>query len=61
MQKIIQFLREAYAELRKVSWPTRKQTIHYTALVIFITIVVAIILGVLDSTFSSLIKNFILN
>lgn len=61
MHKIIQFLREAYSELKKVSWPTRKQTIHYTILVIFITIVVAIILGVLDTTFSSAIKNFILN
>lgn len=61
MQKIVQFLKEAYAELLKVSWPSREQTIHYTVLVIVISLVVAIVLGVLDNTFSSLLKNFILN
>ncbi|MCK4635513.1 MAG: preprotein translocase subunit SecE [Candidatus Moranbacteria bacterium] len=60
MQKIIQFLKEAYAELKKVSWPSREQTIHYTILVIVISLTVAIILGLLDNTFSGFLSKFIL-
>ncbi len=60
MQKIIKFLREAYAELKNVSWPSKEQTIHYTILVIVISLTVAIILGLLDNTFSGFLREFIL-
>ena len=60
MEKIIQFLREAYVEMQKVAWPTREQTVHYTTLVIAISLVVAAFLGLLDYMFGSLIKDVIL-
>ncbi|MEA1926369.1 MAG: preprotein translocase subunit SecE [Patescibacteria group bacterium] len=59
MNKIISFVREAYEELRKVSWPSRKQTINYTIVVIIASLVVATFLGVLDIIFSSAIERFI--
>ncbi len=55
-QKIIQFVREAKEELKKVNWPTKKQTTNYTIAVIVISIAVAIFLGILDYIFSGLIK-----
>ncbi len=60
MNKITQFLREAYSEMKKVSWPTRELTIQYTVLVIVISISVAIFLGILDYMFGSFIKDIIL-
>lgn len=60
MEKIRQFLREAYSEMQKVSWPTREQTIQYTTLVIVISVSVAVFLGVLDYMFGSVIKSVIL-
>ncbi|PID51710.1 MAG: preprotein translocase subunit SecE [Candidatus Moraniibacteriota bacterium] len=60
MGKIIQFLREAYGEMKKVSWPSREQTIQYTMLVIVISIGVAVFLGVLDYGFGTFIRNVIL-
>ncbi|HIP50147.1 MAG TPA: preprotein translocase subunit SecE [Candidatus Pacebacteria bacterium] len=60
MSKITQFLREAYSEMKKVSWPSRELTIQYTTLVIAISISVAIFLGVLDYMFGSFIKDVIL-
>ncbi len=60
MNKITQFLREAYSEMKKVSWPTRELTIQYTILVVMISIAVATFLGILDYTFGSFIKNIIL-
>lgn len=60
MEKIRQFLREAYSEMRKVSWPSREQTIQYTTLVVAISISVALFLGVLDYMFGSVVRNVIL-
>ncbi len=54
--KITQFLREAKAELLKVNWPTKKQTIAYTIAVIGVSIAVAAFLGVLDYFFNYLLK-----
>ena len=40
------FLREVVAELRKVIWPTRKQMVTYTAVVlVFLAVMVAVIAG----------------
>jgi len=61
MEKIIKFLREAYAEMKKVSWPSREQTIQYTVLVIIISVGVALFLGVLDYIFGDFVKNVILH
>jgi preprotein translocase subunit SecE len=51
MKKIFDYFRESYAELRRVSWPTRLQTIHYTILVVIISLLVAAFLGILDYFF----------
>lgn len=58
--KITQFLREAKEELFKVNWPSKKQIIDYTLIVIGISIAVAIFLGGLDYLFGYLIKSFII-
>jgi len=59
MNKITQFLKEAKAELLKVNWPSRQQTINYTLMVIAISIVVALFLGGLDYFFGYILKTFI--
>ncbi|MCE7005680.1 preprotein translocase subunit SecE [Kibdelosporangium philippinense] len=44
--RLFRFLKEVVAELRKVIWPTRKQMITYTAVVlVFLAVMVAIISG----------------
>ncbi len=42
------FVREARAELKKVTWPTRKQIWYWTLIVIIFTLVVSLYLGVVD-------------
>ena len=60
MNKISQFFKEAKAELMKVNWPTRKQAINYTLIVIGISLAVAFFLGSLDYLFSYILKTYIL-
>jgi preprotein translocase subunit SecE len=60
MNKITTFIKEARAELNKVNWPTREQTIKYTALVVGLSLAVAIFLGSLDYLFEYIIKVFVI-
>ncbi len=45
------FLREVTAELKKVTWPTREETVKLTVVVIIISILVGAFIGGLDSLF----------
>jgi preprotein translocase subunit SecE len=42
------FLRQAYAELRRVTWPTRRQAVRLTLVVITVSVLVGAYVGVLD-------------
>ena len=42
------YFRETIGELRKVSWPTRREALQLTGLVIVVMVVVGIILGITD-------------
>jgi len=54
--KTAQFLREVKVELKKVTWPTRKQTIGSTAVVIALVMLISLFLGVVDFGISGLIR-----
>ncbi|MDR1030001.1 MAG: preprotein translocase subunit SecE [Treponema sp.] len=48
MNKIVQFVKESYAELRKVVWPSRDDVISSVKVVIVSTLIIAAVLGLLD-------------
>lgn len=48
LKKLINYLEESKTELKKVTWPTRQQTITHTLLVIGISLGVAVFFGLLD-------------
>ncbi|TAK96582.1 preprotein translocase subunit SecE [Patescibacteria group bacterium] len=54
-EKLTTFIREARVELKKVNWPTKQQTINYTAVVIGLSVAVGIFLGGLDYVFREIV------
>jgi preprotein translocase subunit SecE len=54
-----QFLREVRTELKKVTWPSRKDTLSGTLVVLVAVFIIAIFLGVVDSGLSNLIKELL--
>lgn len=52
----VQFLREVKVELKKVTWPPRKQTIGSTVVVIILVMIISLFLGVVDIGLSSLLR-----
>jgi preprotein translocase subunit SecE len=51
-----QFIKEARAELAKVIWPTRTEAVKLTALVIVISLAVAVFIGGIDYFLSQVLK-----
>jgi len=56
MDKLINYLKEAVAEMKKVTWPTKKETYNYTLLVIGVSLAMAVFLGGLDYIFVFIIE-----
>jgi preprotein translocase subunit SecE len=48
MKKIVQFVKESYAELRKVIWPGKEDVISSVKVVIISTMIIAAVLGLID-------------
>ncbi|MHB8904094.1 MAG: preprotein translocase subunit SecE [Patescibacteria group bacterium] len=51
MNKLTNYLKESVAEMKKVTWPTKKETYNYTMIVIGLSLGVAIFLGAWDFIF----------
>ena len=60
MRALLTFLTEAKVELSRVNWPTQKEVIRYTLLVVVISLSVAAFLGALDFLFSFLVEKYLL-
>lgn len=50
------FLGEVWAEMKKVHWPTRKETYAATVVVLVVTVLVAVFLGVVDLAVTRIIQ-----
>jgi preprotein translocase SecE subunit len=53
---IVNYISETIAEMKKVSWLSRRDLVYLSGLVLLVTIVVAVILGSIDFGFSEFIK-----
>lgn len=54
--EFLQYLREVASELRKVIWPSKKETMGSTAVVLVIVLLSAIYLGAVDAILSRLVR-----
>jgi preprotein translocase subunit SecE len=58
-QRSVQFVKEAWIELKKVTWPGQKETVGATGVVLALVFLVAFYLGLVDMALSRLVKYFI--
>ncbi|MDH3975988.1 MAG: preprotein translocase subunit SecE [Deltaproteobacteria bacterium] len=56
MKKAIEYINEVKAELKKVTWPTRKETISSTYVVLVVVVVISAFLGAVDGVLAWLVK-----
>jgi preprotein translocase subunit SecE len=53
---VVRYFRETRTELGKVSWPTRREALNLTAIVLVVTTTMAIFLGTLDYLFTQMFE-----
>jgi preprotein translocase subunit SecE len=56
IEKVKQFLAGSKSELKKVTWPTPKQTLASTSIVIIVVIIVSTFLGIVDFGLTKIVK-----
>lgn len=59
IKRFIQYIKDTRGELKHVSWPTQKQTVTFTILVIILSIVIALYLGAFDYLFTGVLNRVI--
>jgi preprotein translocase subunit SecE len=59
MSKIMGFINEVKAELKRVTWPTRDELMGATIIVCILVLVFAAILGSMDAIFSLVIRHIV--
>jgi preprotein translocase SecE subunit len=60
MSRLITYIRETRAELAHVVWPSRKQAMIFTLIVVAVSIIVSAFLGFFDYLFSLILQKFVL-
>lgn len=60
IEKLKIFFKESRQELKRVNWPTKQQTARYTMFVIWLSLGVAVFLGILDFGFLQILQKVIL-
>lgn len=58
--KIVRFVKETEAELRRTNWPSREETVRYTWVVIALSAFLVVVLGGLDYLFTFVVNRFLL-
>ncbi|MFA5228402.1 MAG: preprotein translocase subunit SecE [Candidatus Paceibacterota bacterium] len=53
------FLSGPMSEIKKITWPTRSETIKYTITVIAICVFIALVLGLFDLLYMHLLESYI--
>ncbi|MCR4326562.1 MAG: preprotein translocase subunit SecE [Candidatus Roizmanbacteria bacterium] len=46
-------------EIKKVEWPTRKEALHLTLVVVILSLIIGIYVGVLDVAFAKLFETIL--
>jgi len=56
----VEFFKNTWAEMRKVTWPSREETLRLTGVVLVLSLAVGFLLGALDYILSQTFVRFVL-
>jgi len=59
IRRLTQFFQEAWQELRKVHWPSRKETYAATLVVIIVVVLVSMYLALVDLALTKAIQTIV--
>jgi preprotein translocase subunit SecE len=59
--KVPGFIEDIFAELKKVTWPTRQETAYLTMVVLIVATAAGVVLGLVDVVFNWVVDQILLN
>jgi len=59
IDKAVKFLREVKVEVKKVTWPSRKEAMGGTVVVLITVFLIAVYLGIVDTVLSKIVESLI--
>jgi preprotein translocase subunit SecE len=59
MKDLQQFVEDVQTEMKRVTWPDREQLRNATAVILVFCVIIAIIIGLMDTTFSWFVRTFV--
>jgi len=59
LNKAVTYFKASWKELKKVTWPTKNETVNYTLLVVSISLIIATFLGIIDWLFSLILEKLV--
>ncbi|MEK7227536.1 MAG: preprotein translocase subunit SecE [Patescibacteria group bacterium] len=60
MQRFINYIKDTRGELTHVVWPSRREALLFTTIVVVISILVSLFLGFFDYLLSLILQKFVL-
>ena len=60
MNRFFNYIKDTREELTHVSWPTRRQSVVFTTVVVLVSILTALFLGFFDYLFSLILQKFVI-
>ncbi len=60
MNRFVNYIKDTREEMSHVSWPTRRQSTVFTAVVILVSVLTALFLGFFDYLFSLILQKFVI-
>jgi preprotein translocase subunit SecE len=59
IKKAIDFLSEVKIEIKKVTWPSKKEAVGGTGVVLFTVFIMSVFLGLVDSLLAMIVENLL--
>lgn len=59
MKDLQQFVEDVQTEMKRVTWPDREQLRNATAVILVFCVIIAIIIGMMDTMFSWFVRTFV--
>ena len=59
VEKVKQFFKEFRIEMKKVTWPTRKEIVASTGVVLFVVVLISLYLGLADTLLSRIVRGLL--
>lgn len=56
MEKIKKFIQDVQKEMKKVSWPSQKELVDYTIVVVVFAIILAVFIFGIDRVYSTILE-----